>query len=136
VPRQSLTDKRMIGELERGREQLLSDPSSHKLLSSLRRKLESVTRNIYVVRWIPEQTEDLYDVLVDETSVVQVQRDAHTDEVVFEKFGIEGYLNRRLTKPDRRKLELALRLAHAYGGLAKRNPPSFRSTSVAGYGCA
>jgi hypothetical protein len=115
VPRQSLTDKRMIGELEKGREQLLSDPSSRKLLSSLRRKLQSITRNIYVVRWTPEQTEDLYDVLVDGTSVVHIEvpRDARTDEVVFEKFGIEEYLNRRLTKPDRRKLELPLRLAQA-----------------------
>jgi hypothetical protein len=121
VPRQSLTDKRMIGELERGREQLLSDPSSHKLLSSLRRKMQTVTRNIYVVRWIPEQTEDLYDVLVDGTSVVhiEVQRDARADEVVFEKFGIEGYLNRRLTKPDRRKFELALRLAQRAGQVSE-----------------
>jgi hypothetical protein len=57
----------------------------------------------------------LYDVLVDGASVVHiaVSRDARTDEVVFEKFGIEEYLNMRLTKPDRRKLELALRLAQA-----------------------
>jgi len=121
VPRQSLTDKRMIDELERGRELLLSDPSSHKLLSSLRRKLQSVTRNIYVVRWIPEQTEDLYDVLVDGTSVVRVEvpRDARTAEVVFEKFGVEEYLNRRLTKPDRRKLELALGLAQRVGRVSE-----------------
>jgi len=121
VPRQSLTNKRMIGELERGREQLLSDPSSHKLLSSLRRKLQSVTRNIYIVRWIPEQTEDLYDVLVDGTSVVHIEvpRDARADEVVFEKFGIEEYLDRRLTKPDRRKLELALRLAQRVGWVSE-----------------
>ena len=121
MPRQSLTNKRMIGELERGREQLLSDPSSHKLLSSLRRKLQSVTRNIYIVRWIPEQTEDLYDVLVDGTSVVHIEvpRDARADEVVFEKFGIEEYLDRRLTKPDRRKLELALRLAQRVGWVSE-----------------
>ena len=113
MPRQSLTDKRMIGELEKGREQLLSDPSSRKLLSSLRRKLQSITRNIYVVHWISEQTGDLYDVLVDGSIVVHIEvpRDARTDEIVFEKFGMEEYLNRRLTKPNRRKLELALKLA-------------------------
>src|SRR5260370_19879611 len=111
----------MIDELERGRELLVADPSSHKLLSSLRRKLQSVTRNIYVVRWIPEQTEDLYDVLVDGTSVVRVEvpRDARTAEVVFEKFGVEEYLNRRLTKPDRRKLELALGLAQRVGRVSE-----------------
>ena len=116
ITRQSLTEKRMIDELEREREQLLSDPS-HKLLSSLRRKLQSISRNIYVVDWIPEQTEDLYDVLVDGRIVVHIEvpRDAGTDEIVFEKFGIEEYLNRRLSKPDRRKLELALRLAQRVG---------------------
>jgi hypothetical protein len=103
----------MIGELKRGRERLLSDPPSDKLLSSLRRMLQSVTRNIYVVRWIPEQAEDLYDVLVDGTSVVHIEvpHDARTEVAVFEKFDIDVYLNRRLTKPDRRKLELAFRLA-------------------------
>jgi hypothetical protein len=127
MTRQSLTEKRMIDELERGREQLLSNPSSNKLLSSLRRKLQSITRNIYVVSWIPEQTEDLYDVLVDGTSVVhiEVRRDGRTDEVVFEKFGIEEYLNRRLSKPDRRKLELALRLAQRVGRVSEAQPATF-----------
>jgi hypothetical protein len=92
VIRQTLTDKRMIAELEMGREQLLLGPSSRKLLSSLRRKLQSITRNLYVVCWIPEQAEDLYDVLVDGTTVVHIEvpRDARSDEVVFEKFGVKS----------------------------------------------
>lgn len=65
----------------------------------------------------PEPAEDLYDDLVDRTSVVHIEvpRDARTDEVVFEKFGIEEYLKRRHTKPHRRRLELALRLARRAG---------------------
>ena len=120
MTRQSLTEKRMTDELERGRQQLLSDPS-HKLLSNLRRKLQSITRNIYVINWIPERAEDLYDVLVDGTSVVHIEvpRDARTDDVVFEKFGIEEYLKRRHGKPDRRKFELALRLAQRVGRVSE-----------------
>jgi hypothetical protein len=115
VTRLSLSDKQMISELERGREQLLSEPSSRSLLSNLRRKLQSISRNIYVFHWIPEQTEDLYDVLVDGVTVVHIEipRGERGKEVVFEKWGIQEYLSARkqLTKPDRRKLELALRLA-------------------------
>jgi hypothetical protein len=108
----------MISELEKGREELLSEPSSQSLLSNLRRKLQSITRNIYVFRWTPEQTEDLYDVLVDGTTVVHIEipRETRSAEIVFEKWGIQEYLNTRkhLTKPDRRKLELALRLAQPH----------------------
>jgi hypothetical protein len=115
VTRRSLSDKQMMSELEGGREHLLSDPSSRSLLSSRRRKLQSVTRNVYVFRWIPEQTEDLYDILVDGTTVVHIEipRATRGGEIVFERWGIQEYLNARkhLAKPVRRKLELALRLA-------------------------
>lgn len=105
----------MIGELEAGREHLLSAPASRRLLSLLRQRLQSITRNIYIVRYIPEQTEELYDILVDGITIVQIElpRDASSTEIVFEKTGIKEYLeaHRRMTKPDRRKLELALELA-------------------------
>ncbi|TWB01332.1 hypothetical protein [Bradyrhizobium stylosanthis] len=105
----------MIGELEAGRERLLSAPASRRLLSLLRQRLQSITRNIYIVRHIPEQYEELYDILVDGTTIVYVElpRDASSTEIVFEKSSVKEYLDahRRMTKPDRRKLELALELA-------------------------
>lgn len=51
----TLTDRKMIDELEKSREQLLSASSSEGLLCVLRRKLQSITPNIYVLRWIPER---------------------------------------------------------------------------------
>ncbi|MDH6258210.1 hypothetical protein [Bradyrhizobium sp. BR13661] len=103
----------MIDELETGREHLLSAPASRRLLSLLRHRLQSITRNLYVVHWIPEQAEDLYDILVDGTTVVQIElpRDPGSTEIVFEKSGVKEYARRRMSKPDRRKLELALELA-------------------------
>jgi hypothetical protein len=106
----------MIGELEEGRERLLSEPSLESLLSNLRRKLQSITRNIYIFDWIPEQTEDLYRVLVDGTTVVHIEipHDAQSGEVLLEKWSVEEYLNtrkKRLTGLHRRKFEIALRLA-------------------------
>ena len=116
VTRRSLSDRRMIDDLERGREWLLSEPSSQNLLSILRRKLQSITRNVYVLACTPEQAEDPYDLLVDGTTIVRIEipRDAGWGDVVFERWGIEEYLStRKLGKPDCRKLELALGLARS-----------------------
>jgi hypothetical protein len=107
----------MMRELESGREHLLSAPASRRLMSFLRRRLESITRNIYIIRWIPEQAEDLYDILVDGTTVVHIEipRDVGSGEggIVFEKRDVGEYLSsqKHLTKTDRRRIELALQLA-------------------------
>jgi hypothetical protein len=102
----------MIGELEAGREHLLSAPASRRLLSLLRQRLQSITRNVYIVGYIPEQTEELYDILIDGITVVHIElpRDASSREIVFEKSGVDEYRT-RVGKLDRRKLELALELA-------------------------
>lgn len=109
------SEKQMIEELEAGREYLLSAPAARRLISLLRQRLQSITRNVYIVGYIPEQTEELYDILVDGTTVVHIElpRDEASTEIVFEKYGVKEYLEvrRKMTKPNRRKLELALELA-------------------------
>lgn len=111
--RRRRSEKQMIGELEAGREQLLSAPKSRRLLSVLRQRLLSITPNLYIVHWTPEQAEDLYDILVDGATVVHIEipRDPGSTEIVFEKSSVEEYVRRSMSKPDRRKLELALELA-------------------------
>ncbi len=110
-----------------GRKRLLSEPTSQKLLSVLRRQLQSISRNVHIVRHIPEQTEDLYDILVDGMTAVHVElpRDLNGGEVTVEKMDIQTYLKTRKlsTKPNRRRLEIALELAHRVGRLAKRSLP-------------
>ncbi|QDF38674.1 hypothetical protein FJN17_14520 [Bradyrhizobium symbiodeficiens] len=109
------SEKQIVEELEAGREHLLSAPASRRLLSLLRQRLQSITRNIYIIRCIPEQTEELYDILVDGATVVHIElpRDASSAEIVFETSGIKEYLgaHSHITKPNRRRLELALQLA-------------------------
>ncbi|MCA1512268.1 hypothetical protein [Bradyrhizobium sp. NBAIM01] len=109
------SEKQILEELEAGREHLLSAPASRRLLSLLRRRLQSITRNVYVLRHIQEQTEDLYDILIDGATVIHIElpRDASSTEIVFEKSGVKEYLETRrgITKPNRRRLELALELA-------------------------
>jgi hypothetical protein len=53
--RQALWDQRMIDELKKKRERLFSERSSPRLLAELRRRLQSTTRDIYMVRSIAEQ---------------------------------------------------------------------------------
>ena len=114
MPKLSMSDKQMISELEKGREWLLSKPSL--LLSSLRRKLHSVIRNIYVLHTTPAQSDELYRVLVDGTTIVHIEipRDPKKGEVVFEKWSVKEYLNGPETRPKgiyRRKFLMALKLA-------------------------
>jgi hypothetical protein len=107
-------DMRSIDTLKKQREWLLSDPTSRKLLTALRRALQSITRNIFIVHYIPEQYEDIYDILVDGTTVVRIEipRHGHDGDVVFEKWPIYEYLKKSRTKPSRSKLRLAIELAH------------------------
>ena len=111
----SLSDQQMIKELKQGREQLLSGTSSRTLLHALRRRLQSITRDIYILSCIPEQSEDLYDVLVDGVIVVHVEipRGRQSAEEAFQIWPVEEYVRKKLERPKRRMLELALRLSVA-----------------------
>lgn len=113
--KQTLSDKRMIEELSRGRERLFADGSFGKLLSTVQRRLQSITRNIYIVHWIPEQLEDLYDLLIDGETIVRVEipRNDGIGETVFEKWTVNEYLRnqKNLGKIDRRRLRLAIELS-------------------------
>jgi hypothetical protein len=113
VTGRTLTEQALIAELEGGRARLLAGETGGVLLQALRTRLQTITTNIYVLRWIPEQGEDLFDVLVDGTRVahVEVPR-GQARESVFEVFDVEAYRRRTpFTKNDRRKLDLALQLA-------------------------
>ena len=115
MTRHSLSDQAIIQELQQGRRALLSDESSRSLLASLRRLLQSITPNLYILRWIPEQGEDLYDVLVDGKTVARIEISRTGGEVqnAFRTWTVEEYIHAQaeMTKSERRKLDLALKLA-------------------------
>jgi hypothetical protein len=113
----SRTDKETIGELRAGREHLLSDPSRRELLSTIRRGLNTISRNMYVVFYIPEQCEEIYEVLVGGATIASVElpRKSVGGSVVFESWALNDYLNRkkgRLSKLSRRRLNFAIQLAN------------------------
>jgi len=113
-----LSDQQLIDELEKGRQELLTGKLSQTLLPALRRRSQVITANVYVIRWIPEQREDLIDVLVDGKTVVHVElpRVVNTKEILFRTWHISEYLraNKDLSRPDRRRIEVALQLAEEH----------------------
>lgn len=116
MAQQTLAEQALIAELEGERARLLADESARGLLQVIRRRLRTTTNNLYLVRCIPEQRENLYDVLVDGASVAHIEiRRGEVQETVFELSSVEAYQRRAmsLTKTDRRKLEVALQLARA-----------------------
>jgi hypothetical protein len=115
MSRVSFSDQQLINELKSGREHLLSGASP--LLSELQKRLGSTIRNIFILRWIPEQGEDLYDILVDGVIVVHIEmrRGIQATVDTSQVRPVEEYLKARkhLTRRERRKLDLALQLAAA-----------------------
>ena len=110
----TMTEQALVDDLEKGRERLLTEETAQGLLKAIRRRLQTITSNLYILRWIPEQGEDLYDVLVDGTSVAHVEIPRGGDrETVVELSPVEAFRQRAatFTKPERRKLEIAMQLA-------------------------
>jgi hypothetical protein len=114
----SRADKEMIGELKAGHERLLSDPSRRELLSTIRKGLNTISRNMYIVTYLPEQYEEIYEVLVDGKTIVSVElpRKSPDAPVVLEFWSLDDYMNRRgrLSKLARRRLNFAIELANEH----------------------
>jgi hypothetical protein len=108
-----MSEQALVDELENGRARLLAGETGGVLLRAIRRRLQTVSNNIYVLRWIPEQGEDLFDVLVDGTCVAHVEISrGEKQETVFDVSDVEAYRRRTsLTKTDRRKLDVAVQLS-------------------------
>lgn len=85
------------------------------MLTVLRQLLQSITPNLYILKWIPEQGEDLYDVLVDGTTVarVEIPRAGAGGQKICRSSTVEQYIREQpgMTKLERRKLEVAMNLA-------------------------
>lgn len=125
MTRRSRSDQQIIEELQRGREALLSDDSLRSLKSVLWCLLKSITPNLFILRWIPEQGEDLYDVLVDGTTVVHVEipRAIDDGQKTFRSCTVEEYIHEQvdMTRSERRKLDVARELAASNRAPQKTN---------------
>jgi hypothetical protein len=115
----SRTDKEMIGSLRAGRAHLLFDPSRQELLSTIQKELNTISSNMYIVDHVPEQLEEIYEVLVDGTTIASVElpRKSVGGSIVFKSCTLDDYLKRtkgRLSKLHRRRLNFAIELANEH----------------------
>jgi hypothetical protein len=102
-------------QLEESRVRLLSGNGPPALLTTLRSVFPDLSDNVYIIEWLPEQGEDIYDVLVDATTVVHVEvpRPGVVQRVVIDQMSLERYreIHSSLSKLDRRRLDAILRLS-------------------------
>ena len=99
--------QQIVRALQQRREALLSNESNQVLSSYIRKHLNSITPNFYILRWIPEQAEDLYDLLVDGDKVIHVEisRLGNADHNFHQVWTVEQYLHSHqdMTKVERRR---------------------------------
>ncbi|MED1915782.1 hypothetical protein P4V64_10730 [Bacillus thuringiensis] len=57
---------------------LLSSDENHSILLSILRENFPKLRTAYVIDWIPEQGEDIYQILVDDNAVAEIELDRHS----------------------------------------------------------
>jgi hypothetical protein len=107
--------KELEQQLEKSRILLLSgEPPG--LLSALQNQFRDLSNNLYIISSIPEQCEEIFDVLVDGTTVVHVEipRPGISQPLLLEPMSLQQYrrLHSTLSKLGRRRLEAAVKLAH------------------------
>ena len=108
-------ERELEQQLEAGRLRLINGDISMVLLRLLRSHSPEVTDNLYLISSIPEQAEDIYDILVNGRLIVRVEvpRDGISRFPSVEEMSVERFrqLSGGMSRLRRRKLDTALRLA-------------------------
>ena len=105
----SLAESQYKAELISSRDAIFSENKSPALLDVLREHFPEI-KSALVLYWIPEQGEDIYDILLDERSIaiVEVARDKKHGSV--KVIPLEEYSARIKSKQRRIKMAVALEL--------------------------
>ncbi len=93
----------------------MHDLSLRNLLIAIEKYVNKRTENLYILSWVPEQGEDIYDVLVDGVIIVraEIPRAGIAGREAYSTSTVKEYISYRInmSKRDRRQLEIALALA-------------------------
>lgn len=109
--RGSLAEQEYRRELTKGRISLFQDSEKQRLLESLKRCFPEM-KTAYILGFTPEQTEDIYRLLVNENiiAIVEIDRLNVGVEPHIERFSIPSYL-KGLSKRSQIQLAVAMDLA-------------------------
>jgi hypothetical protein len=115
VGSRSDAEKALEQELEKTRVTLLTGAGPRGLLRALQSLFPDLSDNVYIIAHVPEQCEDIYDVLVDATTVVHVEipRAGISQDVVVEEISMKRYWEFHSTRRSlaKRRVDAALLLA-------------------------
>ncbi len=109
-----LSEDQTREELEASRAAIRGGTAPAGLLAALRSRFPRTYAEAFIVDWIPEQAEDIYVVLVhDEIATIEVMRRSQ-ELVSCDVLSVAAYRAANpLPRSDRRRLELAMKLAAA-----------------------
>src|SRR5678809_667753 len=93
-------------ELESSRQSFVNGDEDARLLSALQSRGADVSRCM-MVHWIPEQGEDIYQVLHG-SEVIYLEIPHDGSEVIVRSESLVDYMRRRLGRPQRIKIAVAL----------------------------
>lgn len=107
----SKTEQELREQLIKSNELLLSSLEYRRLLESLSISFSQM-RTAYIIDWIPEQGEDIYKILINDSIVAEIELDRNKTEVspIIKTIKLPQYL-KGLSKQNQIKLAVALDLA-------------------------
>jgi len=107
----SIMEREFREELEASHQQYFSANSKYRLKSFLTSK-SIPWNNAYILNWIPEQTEDIYVILIEGKSLISVEIDRidSNSPPLFEEIDIKEYMH-GLSRMNQVKLLVAKELA-------------------------
>jgi hypothetical protein len=107
----SMTEEGYRAELVKSRSSLFTDDDKKGLLSCLRARYPSM-RTACIINWTPEQSEDVYRILIDTSVVIVVESDRQDRDHprITREISLQEYQS-ALSKTARIKLSVALDLA-------------------------
>jgi hypothetical protein len=109
----SYKDKEVERELIESQRDLCEGRNGITLLNTLKSKFPQA-QGFFLLKWIPEQGEDIFWVLTspNTVAVVEVLRNAPppSDLVSYSQISVQQYIKTRLLPSSRRRLDIAIRL--------------------------
>lgn len=107
----SKQEKEFQAKLENGRKALFDENCNPKLLNAIKNAFPKM-KTAYVIEWVPEQTEEIYGVLVNTDIVAWIELNRFDSAVkpIIEETSVDDY-KKKLKKIKRIELMVALNLA-------------------------
>jgi hypothetical protein len=111
----SITEEDYRRDLKAGQRFFLEERRGRELFARIKAKFPKL-KTVSLLHWVPEQGEDVYEILIDDEAVLKVEVPhsfGHSDELDFDYIKLKNYVH-GLSRSSQIKLAVALDLARAW----------------------